>query len=679
MTRPIEARPPFWTQTHHTRACLGLLLTAGMALGALGACERSDPSGKAITGASRQLGAVAEASSSPGTAAGYLEPKLTAIRRDAKELGSDPSAGDTASANLISARASGGLAGLKAAQASELETAARRGVQEVEPDRRIRGQLEVYSALDAYTAQATFAAGLDQFDPAAESKRINDDIAMKEQEISKAAAVKRQQQEEAAKLETDAQAALSSAQAERTSEAQIRNRAQEAGGQGQTDLITQANQRRRVADGHDKKAADLRAQSAITAPRIDQADGVLNHLTAQRKLLQDALAEIQALAQSGKQRATEARAAAAENAEFIRAAVEDVDKTRAGIDAPTKAAIDGYRSAAAEARKAAQGSSREGKATATIAAAGYLADAGGVAAGQADGFRAYAALLEVLAEAKPALPGADKYATGAAAARKSEEEARKEATELFTQAKDAITGAGGGEELKAMTERVSAVLESLASNTVPPAKSLALGGEAAGGAAPAKAATTTGGGTTAPAASGAVGEIRAMLASLAEVLESGDISAIERVILLPDGPVKDLLRAQVDVDKAMREKFKVSAAEATEQAGLPSAAEQFEKMGMPSLAKINVTVSGPDTGSIGFAMMGSPLSVPVKRVNGAWALDIAGSPELQGMLGMMGGMFAPMTAQMNQFAADIRAGKYPDASAAVKAIEAAQKMGPGGG
>jgi hypothetical protein len=677
MTQSIEALPPSARPARRAPACALLLLTAGLAAGVLVAgCEKKDPSGKAITTSSRQLGAVAAASSSPGAPASYLEPKLSAVRRDVKDLGSNPSATDTASASLISARSAGGLAAIKAAQAAELETRARRGEQTgANPGERVCGELEISTLLDGYLAQASFAAGMEQFDPAPEAKRLGDDITAKEQEISKAAALKRQLQDEAAKLETDAQAALSAAQAERTTEAQIRQKAQLAASQPKADLITEANKHRRVADGHDKKAADLRAQAAVVAPRIDQADRELNHLTAQRKLLQDAVADIQAMSQSGKQKATEARASVAEIDERIRKGVDDVEKTRAEIDAPTRAALDGYRSAAGDARKAAQGATRDGKTEATLAAAGYYAQAGSVAATRADGFRTHAALLEALSDAKPPLPGADKYASSAAEARKGEDAAKKDASELFKAARDAVTGAGGGDELKAMTERVNKALEAMENDTVEPAKSLVLGGEASKGSAP---ATSPKG--PAPAASGPEGEIKAMLSSLEGILDSGDEAAIEKVVILGDGPFKDLLRESADLDKAFREKFKVSLAEATSQAGLPSTAENLAKMGVPtSLSSIKITTTGPDAGSISFPMMGMPVSVPVKKVTGAWALDLAGSPELSNMLKMAGGMVSPQVAVIKQFAADVRAGKYPDAAAAVKALETAQQGAGGGG
>ncbi len=671
MTRSILVLPLSCTMNQRARLGarlgVGLLLAAGLALGA---CDRKDPSGKAITGASRQMGAVAAANSTPGTSASYLEPRLSAIRRDVKELGSDPSAMDTASASVISARASGGLAGIKASQASMLEADARRQA------------LVVYAALDAYTAQASFAAGLEQFDPAPETKRLTDEVGVKEQEISKAAAVKRQLQDEAGKLESDAQTALSAAQAERTTEASVRSGAQNLTGQAKTDLITKANVHRRGADGHDKRAADLRAQGAVLAPRIEGADRELTHLTGQRKLLQDAQAEIQAMSTASKQRAAEARASVATSAESISTDIATLEKTRAEIDAPAKAAADGYRSAAGEARKAAQGASREGKGAATLAAAGYLADAGGVMAMRADGFRAQAALLEALADAKPTLPGADKYAASAADARKGEEVARKAAGELFGQAKDAVAGAGGGEELKALTERVTAALTALSENTVEPAKSLALGGEASkgsggGGSTPAGGTAPAGSGDGAPA-SGAEGEIRAMLGSLAGVFESMDPAALERVIIAPPGPLKDMFAALGDLDKAMHEKFKMGLGEATKQAGLPTMADELSAMPVPALADIKVTVSGPESGSIQLDAGGMPLVIPVKKVNGAWALDLAGSPALQPMLGMMGAQMSGQIAEMKKFATDIRAGKYPDAATAAKAMDEASKK-PGGG
>jgi hypothetical protein len=667
MTRPTFARRLSGTNGPRARATLALALAGGLAtaLGA-GGCDRKDPAEKAISGASRTLGAVASATSAPGAAPKYLEPALGAVRKDAKDLGSNPSASDTASAGLLSARAIGGIAGLKAAEAADLQAQAR------------LLSLAVYDSLDTYMQQASAATGVEQFDPAPELKRLADDVSAKEQEISKAAGVKRQLQDEAAKLESDAQAALTAAQAERTGEAQIRRQAQDASGQGRTDLITQANQRRRAADGHDKKAADLRAQLAVLTPRIEGADRELAALTGQRKLLQDAVAEIQALAQNAKLWATESRAAAATTAETIRADLAKLDEMRAKIEAPAKAATDGYASAAAEARKAGQGATRDGKSATTLAAAGFQADGASVFAALADSHRAYAALLEGLAAAQPPLPGADKYASAAAEARKAETEARTAANKLFGQAKEAMAGAGGGEDVKAANERISAALDALSKGeSIPASGSLLLGAGPSEGAAPATRKNAPA--PAAPSAPGAEGEIRAMLGSLEEILQSGDIARIEKTIILPDGPVKDLLRAQVDVDKAIREKFSISADEATKQAGLPGAAEQLSAMGLPGLSAIAVKVAGPDAGTISFPIMGQNVTVPVKKSGGAWALDLAGSQELKGMFGMMGGMFAPMTTQMKQFAADIRAGKYPDAVSAMRAMEEAAKRGPGGG
>lgn len=634
MTRLTEVLPSSRISTNRLRTTLGVLLVVGLALGPA-ACERKDTAAKAITEAGRKLEAV---SASGGTAPAYIESSMGTVRKDAKDIGSDPSAADTASSSLIAARAASGVAGVKAAQAADVEQEAR------------RLGLVVYATLDAYGAQAEFAAGLEQFDPAQESKRITDEVTAKEQEISRAAAAKRQLQEEAAKLEADAQAALSSAQAERTTEAQIRKQAQDAGSQARTDLITQANQHRRTADGFDKKAADLRAQATVLAPRIERAQGELDHLTNQRKLLQDATAEVQALAQSGKQRAAEARAAVAKSAEDISTLVAKLESTRGEVDAPAKAAIDGYSNAAGEARKAAQGASREGASAAKMALAGYLSDAGAVAGARADGYRAYAALLEALAGAKPPLANASKYASAAAEARTAEKAARDDAKKFFEQAKDAVSGAGGGEELKAMGEKISARLEALAQGTVQPAKSLSLGGEASKG-----------------AASGDEGEIRALVSGLMPALRDGGLPAVLEMVVLPPGPIADLAPAVVELDAAMKEKFGSGMFETLITLGRErtgKTGDPFADMPMPNMDNLVIEISG-DTALV--TEKDDPDKLPLRKVDGKWKIDLAAVPQVQGFLPMAGPIATSLLPEFKALASDVRAGKFSDVTAFLQA------------
>lgn len=624
-----------------------LVVVAGMAMGVvlaggLSGCDRKDATLESLNDSARTL-------HSAGTGGEASRKDYTSVSNAMAEVAKG---GDKA-----------------AATASLMISVSQLGLTDAEFQKYMASESEclalshqIRSSLSQYLSMHEAAKGADAFSVTGEMGRINGERATSQAALDKARTEKGKIDGDLATLKSDAKSRLDAAAAKLADAAKLteniaRMSATEAAVATQKahDIKVQAESDRRAGLELQAQAATLEPISSEWALKISQHENLLKNLADSEKALQ----EQERLA---KQSAADARSDAKKAGDRVTELTGQLQALRAG-------AVDEAATKALSTLKKSLDASRElAKPTGNAAQAGLVAGMAQQGIGElqwarASGHGAYASLLQRVAQAQPALPGAADYASKAEAALKAQADASdaakaafEDAQRGFERAASASTGpsnAAAKEQLKALAARY-AKLSGKASDTAVDA------GAAKEAAAPAAAP---------------VAEAPAAAASYDPELRK----AIEMNL--------SIAKSMKSLDDAMKAKYGKGLKEVA--AAMPGGAQMASGAdGADALANINVdalkvTVNG-DSATI--ELPGAP-SLSAKKIGGTWLIIQPGmeamlnDPAMAGQIGMMAKSMGAVGQVANDLAKEINEGKHATPEGAMQAFmqKMMQAMMGGGG
>ncbi len=605
-----------------TRRGMWILAACGAAWG-LAACGGSDPANDAVQRAAMTINTLSLGGANPTP---DVNLRVTAYRKIVSELQphtSAPTPATASAANMLVARAHTGLGSFEADAVAAAELQARNML------RTLRVQF------DRYVAEQAQAASADGYDPAPYLADLDRQIQEKDAEIAAAWAAKSALDKALADLEEKAAAETSLASRERQLETGLRQRAINASAVEQADLIGRANEHKRAADARDKAASLLRAQAAQQAPEGVALQAEIDRLTDQRKLLDEAKAEIRAFAKASSDRAAASRASAMQAAEQIRSAAGELAKLRAGIPEAAERATEAF-------DRAAQAASAAGRAGGEAAVAAALAEAQAKHA-KADllsmrvrGLHAYAAMLEALAGATPPLPDSASFASQAQAAKSEASKLAAEARELFAEVQDTYSNSGGRGDVADRLQRLAASMEALTG--------VASGDASAGITSEADEPADVG---TDVAAADPETEVRAMLREFVSAAEAGDAAAFERYMDMSDPAIRALVDASMELDAACREKFGKSLNDVSNEFTGGQSMPGMTVLNSETMDQFELIVESPDRVRVE-SPTGLPpgVSVAVVKADGRWKYQMKYPQQLSRVFHEMAGVFSTVAQEV---------------------------------
>ncbi|MBC7835154.1 MAG: hypothetical protein H7Y88_08635 [Phycisphaerales bacterium] len=443
MTHPASDRKAFR---------IAFLMAAAAASFLIGGCDDDNQAAEAIQTASMRLDSISGggASTAPWTS-DRLKVYSQIVTGLEPALASDLP-GEVSAARLLKSRALAGQAQVEADIAAQQQ----RGFSH-------KGASS-WSALDRYLSSQALASALEEYDPEPAFEDIQGTTREREEDIATAWAAKKKVDDAIADLEKRAEGSLAQARTRREQETQFRARAADVSATQAATIIEDAAKERRAADLHDVDAARLQAEATNLSPQSLSAQAQIDMLTAQKQLLAEARQEIEAIATVNRDKAKDAREAAATAAADVGRLLDELIADRQSIDPAIDKAAATLKAAATEARQAASGDglSADKKSGAKLAEASRLHALADVISLRTSGLRSHAALLSALASAAPTLPDGGKLSAAADQATKELEAALAAAKEAYEAAKNAYESASGRSVSKEQIERIAADLDKLA-------------------------------------------------------------------------------------------------------------------------------------------------------------------------------------------------------------------------
>ncbi len=557
--------------------------------------------------------------------------------------------GEASAARLLRCRAKGRLAEIKSQEAAELERTTL--------DRIVN----IRAAYDRWLSLNADADALVKYDDKYDPKRLLDDldkqIAAKEAEVSAATAEEAQETRKIADLQAQAKAKADQAKLEHEAEAKIRQSAVDKTETQREGLLKQATEHRRAGDVFDKEAANLNAEIAKEQPSVAAMKRRIDRLRDQRKLIEDSKTQINQGVAVNTQQAAKSKEAAAALAASIVKWVAELKALRESLAAPSDDAARLYGEAFSEAKSAGSGTQKAAAALAAAAGKHALAD---MLLTRARGQEAYANLLDLLAGAKPPIPGANLRAEA--------DPAMKAAADLLAQAKEALMAAkvlyetaGGSSEVKDRLQRIAVTLETIATGKAPAPAPKPDDGAAA---APPPAAPA------APA--GPEAEVRAMLTQFAADVAGGNIDAVGGYFAAKDDQERAIVDKVVGVMRASKSfdnacvsvfgsDFKTIVAKAPggnpALAGLAqvSPSDQLLKQLQGQAGDITIKVISETEAEISAKSAPGQSQKVVKSAEGRWQVNLGIPPQ---QAPMMDPLLTGLSSMYEKMAQNVTSGKY---------------------
>lgn len=664
------------------RAFTSMMSLTAAALAALaGGCgDHSSDADKAIRAQALEMRALTADSPEPSMVS-VQEKVLKKVNSDLTPFGSTTISSEKSAAALLMAQANIGLGEQAAANAAAADRDA--GALVAQAD---------YFLTQWRMRQATKSAA-----EALDISKETAEIAKSKQEKDAGAAQERQNRA-AVQTQLDALKAKirekSDAVAQREAQyGQLMEQASRMSATQGVSTVEQASKVKRDADEFRMAGSKLEAQANTLEPQVRELDAIVSQWENQKKDLEATEASLAKSLADAREQAKLSGDAANDAASKLAAVLAELAKAREQADSAYTSSADLYTKAVRSARDSSKDAMVAGKAllgSANVSLAGLQWQ-------RAQSLRSYASLYESLAGVKPALPDQASLADKGKAARDGAKAALDAAVEAFAQAKSAfetvrVTGPAKErlDELGKLLETAGNVSKDEGTSVSPELAALA------GLNAPTP--TPAAGATPAAATQGQGGDAKAALTAFLAANKAGDQSAALALTDVPDSAravFVPMATAMTRMDKAFRAKFGKSFSEALTSSGGPMAAMAAGmNMGgasmdaLKNLSGDDFTVKVDGDNAVATAAA-SPSPVNLKRVNGKWLVSF---PELTAQLNgpqmaMASQMSGPLTKGLNDFAASIESGKYPDANAALadfqKAMMAAMTGGamvpPGGG
>lgn len=616
---------------------------------------------------------------------GREDPDVSAVKTAAIHLEAAPGSSTKAYGKVVSDLGTvGKQSGKTAAAAAALIATSQNGLGDAESAEYLTKEREagekgarVRVLLNAYINRHSVAAAAESFDPAQELTRIAEAITQNEGKRAAVDAESKALEKQVGDLRAQAQDLLTQANGKQEQYARMSTSMARMGAVEAANAAEQAHAIKREGDRLRQQGNELAAQADSMTPLVEQKSLEVAMYDAQIQNLRTTTEELRARAELSRTAASETRASADKDASEIDALVRDIDALRAGdVKTAAEKALRTLKSAEASAKSA----SREAKEQSDILVAAAQQSIGDVHWSRAVGASQHAALLEALAKARPAFARSTEYLSRSQAERKEEEESKKAAAEAYDAAKNALERAPARGPAKERLQAIAAeigkraamargeAVDSAAANATPePGKE------------PVNAET--------PATTGGIpDDLRTTLQHYIEATANQDYDAMLAMTYFPDADTRSLgesmvglMRSFGKLDKSMQSKFGTSftdlAAGNPMLASLPLAKAKQEAQAYKALKveSLEVQVKG-DGATVRSPAEDKPLNF--RKVEGKWVYfpaeiaDMIANPQARAQIGMMKQMFAPMGAAVEAVAADVEAGKYPDAPSAMQAFQA---------
>jgi hypothetical protein len=526
-----------------------------------------------------------------------------------------------------------------------------------------------------FSAQADVAAA---YTPTQELEDLAWQDREKEQQLAAAQQAKSRLDAQIGGLRQQAQAKMAQSRQLRNASAEMKGRMTNVSAVEGEALVRQARDQARQADALEVEAANLEAQAARQAPSAVEMQLDIDRLSTQRQLLAAARASVEKRAADTRGLAEKYRGEASKFAGEVRDIVRRVEERRADeLARSADEAAARYR----EAVQAATTAARALKGNGQMSLGSYQQSLGDLFWSRAQGLQTFAANMDALAAARPALPESGAYGTAAERARAEAKEALDAATEAYQAASQAYQAAGGGADVQAKIAALHELLRNATRKTS--------GGSVDLGAMEAPAAPE-------PAAPAAVALAavasddstpQGALAALKAAEEAGDYQAMSDLMYFASDDngramkrfIDDLSPSMQRLERAMKARFGKDAMASLQSAG-----------GQGNL--LSADYGDLDPASLQFDIQGDTAratrpdgeALVMKQVGGRWKVDPVGSmpPQAAQAIPMMAMMAGPMKTAIDEVAAEVESGKHASPQAVMQAltqkISRGMGMPPGG-
>lgn len=621
-----------------------LVIAAGLAAGAfLAGCDGETATSRAVDQSQMQMLAVTSGEVlTPASVRNDVYQKVLSNLRPVADAGTSS---QNAAAALLMSQAQAGLAEGPLGEAAELEAIS------------LHALTEIRSMLSQWLVMSAAAEAAGSFDPGPELNSIQTQVRDRQRVITEAEATRTQVEARVADLRRQSQTKSEQARSLQQEAARLRQQvANQTAVQGEQTL-TKAREISRRADALEVESAELEARAEQIEPEVVDARTRVEGIRDQLKRLEEATAEVQARAARARDEASRARAEAAKVAQEIHAAFGRLAELRSGELAQRyQAASSGFESAAATARRALS----ENRVAANMLIGSAQQSLGDLHWSRAHGLGFYHETLEALVQAQPPLPQAQQYRQQAQQVAEARREAMNAATEAYSAAHAAYGMAGSHDRLARVANALNEVVNKTSDGkrdlgrTESPGASESLGMY--------EAAPATGGGSTQPGATP-----QETLERFAAAMAESNPEVINLMYFeTPDQ--RDAFAQILGIFPAMQRLTEAMEAQFGDEADEMLGMFKNQAPGMGDLASFDIASVDVDvSGDIAEAHMGDGESVQLRRVDGAWLVDLSemlSGGELEGAVEMLPKIITAIEA----CAEEIEMGKYRTAPEAFQAL-----------
>lgn len=489
---------------------------------------------------------------------------------------------------------------------------------------------------------------LRKYDPSGDLKKIDEQIASKAQEIEQTKAALAQAEKDFEGIRQQTEAAQAKSREQRASEMTLRGQMTDKSQTERAELVRRANEVKREGDKFDLQAAELAAESARQAPNIAELKLMVERLEAQRVTLGEAKDQVAAAAAQATRQADRALngVVGAGGVEFVgakqleaelTAAVEALQKSRGGLKDPNDEAARLYGQALSEAQRAKSATGGRGGSDTKLAEASVHHAEGDLLLTRGRGLESHSMLMKLLAETKPALPGATGYATEANEAAEEGKAQLAAAQDAFTKARDLYESAGASQKAQDVKDRLEQIARALASFSAPREAEPTDEGAAMTDGTPVE---PTEGGVETPSATdgamtGAQAEVFELLQKLSDMLKAKNYEGMTSLMVFRNSQQEEgfrklvpLMAKQDALDEACRAQFgkglQELAAEHVGSAGTGTmGSEALLQLRELDAANVDIRVtSGGEEAEVRMRSTPDAESLDAMKVDGAWKLKM---------------------------------------------------------
>jgi hypothetical protein len=626
-----------------------VVLLAGLAMSA--GCREEAPAMRAVKNASNRINAVAGGAE----AAVGLDVQEKAFREALKDLGEvklDPSNPMIAATGVLTAASQLGAAGVPsdAAQASLSRLAMLRG--------ELRSVAAQWSSVTAVADAAVYdpAPRLAELDKQLTSTRgemaqANERLAKVQADQDKMLAAARDKADQAAKYEQES--------------VKLKEEARKLSAKDSQPVLARALEAKSRCDELKLAVSTTEADATLLEPRKLEVKQKIQELEINVKSLEAERARVVKRGEDAAAVEKEARAKADSAGKAVERLAKDIAEEREKNLLP---AIDQVAAACRAAQSAAASAKGDGKnLTSRVLTARAKQRLGEVLLVKAGEAAEQAALLKDISGLKPAVPGAAGLAEAAKAAAEAADAARGEAKTALEGARSDYKGLPTKSEADEAAKATLLKYLTRAGGLEPDEAEAAPAGDKNVEKAGDKPADKPADGGDAAAA-----EIKDFLASVQKSLESGDTSVFAKSVVV-DGasaddlkPIFGIMEGQAKLAAACKSKFGKTLNDAAKEqgAGGGAMAGMTASPADVDLANAKVEVTG-DTATV---RVEGKSPAKLKKVDGAWKIDLSddfGKPGAKEQLAMIA---APVAKIMSDLAADVEAGKFEKVEDVAKAM-----------